>query len=375
MVIVACIADLLLTISMFRTSRRIVVSSRSGFSHTRPASTSIISTIRGHVKSYLELSKFRLSALVVVTSGAGFVSAGLPFDFFTLTSVCTGTLLCAASACTFNQVLEINKDASMKRTQTRPLPAGRVTKNHAIGFGAATAAAGVGMLYTLTNPVVAALGAANIALYAGPYTLTKPISEINTYIGGIVGAVPPVMGYYAATHGFVHSWDPVVLGSILYLWQMPHFFALSWLYREDYARGGFQMTAVNDATGARIAQLITNHSLALAALPPIVAMAGLTTSMFAVTGSAVNAYLLYLVHNFNNQHSNANARRIFLCSLWYLPALLFAFVVFSKNWEKNAVTVGATEVANYRNLVIVIYKGGTICGTEASHCYERRLHT
>eukprot|EP00607_Mallomonas_marina_P009639 CAMPEP_0182421742 /NCGR_PEP_ID=MMETSP1167-20130531/7208_1 /TAXON_ID=2988 /ORGANISM="Mallomonas Sp, Strain CCMP3275" /LENGTH=174 /DNA_ID=CAMNT_0024599157 /DNA_START=407 /DNA_END=928 /DNA_ORIENTATION=+ len=173
-----------------------------------------------------------------------------------MTAACIGTALCAASANTFNQVIETENDKKMNRTRMRPLPSNRVSKYEALTVAIAAGGMGTGILLVGTNPVVAALGAGNIFLYAGPYTVSKQLSELNTWIGSLVGAIPPVMGWAAATGGSLMSAEPVALALLLYLWQFPHFFALSWLHREDYARGGFQMVAVNDPTGERSASLI-----------------------------------------------------------------------------------------------------------------------
>jgi protoheme IX farnesyltransferase len=298
-------------------------------------SRKVVNPLYDKIKQYGELAKFRLSSLVVFTSGAGYALAGSSIDLCTMLATCVGTALCAASAGTFNQIIEIERDASMKRTCHRPLPSGKITPTAATVFGASTAAAGTSLLLAATNPTVAALGAFNIFLYSVPYTLSKQHSEINTWIGSVVGAIPPVMGYAAATAGTVLAAEPMALGSLLFLWQFPHFFALSWMHRQDYARGNFQMVAVNDALGQRSGRLILDYSLLLTALPIVVSAADLTSWMFAVEGSVVNAYLLSLAYAFKQDPSNAKARKVFLCSLWYLPLLLMAFVFHSRNWNKD----------------------------------------
>lgn len=138
------------------------------------------------------------------------------------------------------QVIETSNDSRMKRTRNRPLPSGRVSRQEALGWGISSGAAGVTVLAYGSNPLTAALGAANLLLYVGPYTLSKPRSEINTWIGSLVGAVPPLMGWSAATGG-VLAVEPMLLATYLFVWQFPHFFSLAWLHREDYARGGFAM--------------------------------------------------------------------------------------------------------------------------------------
>lgn len=172
-------------------------------------------------------------------------------ELLPLASACIGTVLASSSANTFNQVIETRNDARMKRTRSRPLPSGRITRSHALGWGFASGTAGISVLAAGTNPLTAILGASNLLLYVGPYTLSKTRSEINTWIGSVVGAVPPLMGWTAATGGEIAA-EPVLLGAYLFLWQFPHFFSLAWLHREDYARGGFKMVSCQAYTNSAI---------------------------------------------------------------------------------------------------------------------------
>lgn len=291
-------------------------------------------------KLYSELSKFRLISLVVVTSGAGYICAGSPMDFSTMAACCIGTGLCAGAAGTFNQVMEKEADSLMKRTQTRPLPSGKISRTGATIFGTVAGVSGVSMLLATTNPVTAALGAANILLYAPIYTYSKRFTELNTWIGSVVGAIPPLMGWAAATGGSLASPDPWALATLLFLWQFPHFFALSWLHREDYARGNFAMVPVNDITGRRTADFIQEYSYYLTAFPIITAAMGWTSYMFAVEGTMANLYLLNLTRKFSQDRTNANARRIFLTSLWYLPLLLAGFVFHNRVWQEKKLEEG-----------------------------------
>lgn len=287
------------------------------------------------ISDFASLSKFRLTSLVSFTTAAGFLSIGLPMDFMTLMSACVGTSLCAGSASTFNQVFEKSQDMKMKRTSARPLPSGRVSLSTAVSFGVSTGVAGTMVLYLGTNPVVAALGIGNIVLYSVVYTFSKRYTEYNTWVGSIVGAIPPVMGCAAASGGTLIAPESIILSSILFLWQFPHFFALSWMHRQDYARGGFSMVPVNDPSGLRTAALIQEYSLYLTALPIIISLCNFTSYMFAVEGTAANIYLLSLVYKFKKDRSNANARKIFLCSLWYLPLLLVGYVFHAKTIDNN----------------------------------------
>lgn len=304
-------------------------------SHTSIRNFSKIRNTGSLWKTLAELTKFRLSSLVVFTTAAGFICAGGPIDMMTMGYACAGTALCAASAGTFNQVFEIENDRAMKRTLNRPLPSGKITAAQAATVGAITGVTGTALLYTMTNPLVAALGASNIILYAGIYTYSKRHTELNTWIGSIVGAIPPIMGWCAATHGSLLEAEPWILGSLLFLWQFPHFFALSWLYRDDYTRGQFQMVPVNDPTGVRTAGFIQEYSLYLAAFPFLTTALGYTGYMYTIEGTAANAYLLYLSHRFSQDRTNANARKIFLTSLWYLPLLLAGYVFHTRMWEKK----------------------------------------
>jgi protoheme IX farnesyltransferase len=286
---------------------------------------------------YAELSKARLSSLVVVTAGAGYAAGCEPVDPATFAALCAGTSLAAGSANTFNQIIERNRDKTMKRTRTRPLPAGRIGLEEAMGWGIFTAGSSCALLAAGTNPVTAGLGAANIALYALPYTLSKPRTELNTWIGAVVGAVPPVMGW-CASGGDLMSPVPILLGGTLFLWQFPHFFALAWIHRKDYARGGHQMVPVNDPTGERTARLIRDYSIYLLPVPVLAAVSGETSCMYAVEGITATGYMVHLAEQFKRDRSNENARRVFKCSLWYLP-LLLALFVFHRNRDQHKVKV------------------------------------
>lgn len=329
-------------------------------------------TLKQKIANYAELSKYRLSALVVLTSGAGYMMAG-PAAMATpeiCLSACVGTALCAASAGTFNQIFEISHDSRMKRTMKRPLPSGRVSVGEATAWGVGTGLAGTSLLYAYTNPLVAVLGLSNILLYAGPYTFSKRYSEFNTWIGAIVGAVPPVMGWAAAAGAMnpalqastvstaaalspqvilpvVTAAEPVALFSLLFLWQFPHFFSLSWIHRDDYSRGQFAMISTNDPFGKRSADLILEYSSYLFALPIITSSLALTSWMFAVEGTLINACLVYLAYKFKRSQTNGNARKLFLFTLIQLPLLMAGIVFHAREWkdvghDNNKLTASAS---------------------------------
>ncbi|CAM9159944.1 unnamed protein product, partial [Discosporangium mesarthrocarpum] len=283
------------------------------------------------IRVYSQLSKYRLSSLVVMTTSAGYLAAGGPVDVASLSAACLGTMLASSSANTFNQVIETKNDALMKRTRSRPLPAGRISRSHALQWAVASGGAGFAVLSAGTNPLTAVLGVGNIFLYAVPYTFSKTRSELNTWVGSFVGAVPPVMGWTAATGGAL-SVEPVLLSAYLFLWQFPHFFALAWLHREDYARGGFKMVPCADPTGTRTARLIVRYSAYLMPIPLVAAAVDATSWMFAVEGTVLNSVMLYHAYRFEGDRTNGNARKVFRTSLWHLPAILCLFVFHARRW-------------------------------------------
>eukprot|EP00937_MAST-01D_sp_MAST-1D-sp2_P001804 g1804.t1 len=266
-----------------------------------------------------------------MTSSAGFLMAPVAFSSAAvapLVAVSAGTALAACSANTFNQAWEIENDKLMKRTQNRPLPSGRISRNHALAFGGAMGVAGTTLLATACNPLTAALGAANIGLYALVYTPMKVRSEWNTWAGSVVGAIPPLMGYAAAAGDCLAPGAALAAGT-LFLWQFPHFFALAWRLRRDYARGGFKMVPVADPTGSRTADLVYRYSLYMLPLPVLAAAGDVTSWMFALEGTALNAYLIHLARGFKQERTTGRSKKVFMCTLWYLP-LLLSLMVFHK---------------------------------------------
>ncbi|KAF4323272.1 hypothetical protein BBO99_00001532 [Phytophthora kernoviae] len=298
---------------------------------TAPIANALSMPLKERLEIYSQLSKSRLSALVVLTTGAGFLMAGGPISWGSFAAATLGTSLAAASANTFNQCWEVELDAKMQRTHRRPLPSGRITRTHALTFGAATATASTAILAAGCSPLVASLGAFNIGLYALVYTPMKMHSEWNTWVGSVVGAIPPIMGWAAAT-GTMFAPEAALHAYLMYCWQMPHFFALSWRSRKDYRRGGYKMVACNDATGSRSAALALRYSYYMGAIPILAALTESTSYMFAVEGTVVNAYTIYLAHKFYANPTNATAQKVFLASLWYLPVIMGCMVLHSQQW-------------------------------------------
>jgi heme o synthase len=304
-------------------------------STTNTNKSTTVSTTK--TKAYLELAKAKLSALVVATTAAGFVAAGGPLSEQAMLATCciAGTALCSSSAAAWNQIFEVDRDAQMKRTQQRPLVTGQLTKAEAKMAATLWGVAGTTILAVGTDPVTATLGLSNIALYSGLYTYMKPRSVYNTQVGGIVGAIPPLMGWTAATGGSMLDLDAIVLASTLYLWQMPHFFALSYMHRVDYKRGGFAMLPVLESDGEATSATILRNAVYLSTVPIVSTLAGVTSSMFALEGVALNSYAVYVAYKFRQERTNANARKVFLTSLWYLPCWLALFLLHSKVWDEE----------------------------------------
>uniref|UniRef100_A0A5K3EPB4 Protoheme IX farnesyltransferase, mitochondrial n=2 Tax=Mesocestoides corti TaxID=53468 RepID=A0A5K3EPB4_MESCO len=293
------------------------------------------------------LSKARLTGLVVSTALAGCaLAAPTPFacEAFlshpaaSLLALGVGTALTSAAANAINQIMEVPFDSMMKRTQTRPLVRKSISPVGACVFASTSAVVGLGLLHAATNPLVASLAAGNLLLYTCVYTPLKRVSQVNTWVGSVVGAIPPLMGWAAATGSL--EWGSLILASLLYAWQFPHFMALSWLLREDYARAGYVMTAnVNPGRAKRTA---LRHSVGSA----VVCLAGAGCSAVSLgpwagwslgLGSLpFNAALIYYALEFYRAPSGVKsvtaARRLFRASLIHLPAVMAAMLICS-HWS------------------------------------------
>lgn len=273
---------------------------------------------------YLELSKSRIVLMVLMTTAAGYVIGARPFNAITLLHVLIGTALVAAGTNALNQYAERDLDAMMKRTRRRPLPAGRISPNAALIFSIIIAVTGTLYLGLLVNWVAAFLGAFTLTTYIFVYTPLKRVSTICTVVGAIPGAIPPLMGWTAATGAFgVGGW---IAFGILFFWQLPHFMAISWLYREDYGRAGFAMLSVIDDDGKAVARQAIFYSLALLTIsvaPYFFGMAGLLY-LFAATLAGVWIFVSSLM--FLAERGPAPARSLFMSSNIYLLAMMLLFV-------------------------------------------------
>jgi heme o synthase len=280
-------------------------------------------------RDFYELTKPRMNFLVVCTTAVGFYMA--PHHggghWIALLHAIVGTALTAASASVFNQLVERSYDALMPRTRNRPLPAGRVTPAEALAYGVALGVVGVTYLALLVNLLTAVLGAITLASYVWIYTPMKRVSSLNTVVGAVPGAIPPMMGWTAATGAL--SPEALALFTILFLWQMPHFLAIAILYKRDYAAGGFKMLPVVDPGLRMTSRMIVLYGLALlpASLMPVgVGMAGNVYMTGAVLLSL--AFLSYCV-SCAVSRERVDARKLFFASIIYLP-VLFAVMMLDK---------------------------------------------
>jgi protoheme IX farnesyltransferase len=276
---------------------------------------------------FLELTKPRITALVLVTAAVGYaVGAGRGLDPFAFVALLAGTAMVAGGASALNQYSERELDARMERTRRRPLPSGRMAPGEALGFGLAISIGGLAVLAAI-NPLTALLGAVALTSYALLYTPLKRVTSLCTVVGAVPGAIPPLMGW-AAARGSLSAGAWALFG-ILFLWQLPHFLAIGWMYREDYARGGFPMLTVTDPDGASTGRQMMLYS---AALVPVTLLAGALAS--AGVGYLLGALALGILFfagsaRFFRKPSLAAARLLFLVSILYLPIVL-GLMVFDR---------------------------------------------
>ena len=291
---------------------------------TDPATT--LDRPRRPMHPYLELSKARLTALVLVTTAIGFaVAPRNGFDLLLFIWTLLGTGLAAAGANSLNQWWEVSCDARMERTRRRPIPAGILTRPHAFGVAIASSVLGVSILGLLVNALTAALGAFVILFYVLVYTPLKRRTPFCTLAGAICGAIPPMMGWSGATGeiGF-GAW---VLAMFLFTWQIPHFLALAWLYRDDYARGGFRMLPAVDPTGRTTSGLAVVYAAILVPLTAVLFLAGMGGPVYLAGALALGAAFFLLGLRLNRTRSNLEAKRLFIASIVYLPLLLGLLVL------------------------------------------------
>lgn len=276
-------------------------------------------------RDYLQLSKSRIVMMVLITTAAGYFFAAPRVDWALLVNTLVGTALVAAGTNALNQYVERDYDAKMRRTRLRPLPDGRITPRAALWFSIAIAVIGTAYLGLAVNWLTAALGAFTLLSYIFVYTPLKRVSTICTLIGAIPGAIPPLMGWTAATGSLgVGGW---IVFAILFFWQLPHFMAISWMYRDDYARGGFAMLAVRDDDGRTTARHAVFYSFALLTVSVLPPLFGLATFVYLVGAVAAGAALTIASFAFLADRTPHSARRLFMSSNIYLIVAMLLLVL------------------------------------------------
>ncbi|MGD0542189.1 MAG: heme o synthase [Tepidisphaeraceae bacterium] len=285
------------------------------------AATPVVATPESAWRNFCELLKPRMNLLVLGTTTVGFsIAARTTADWTRLPNTLVGTALCAASAAILNQYIERKYDGLMPRTAHRPLPTGRISPLQALIFGLAAGILGGLYLLLLVNWLTAALGSATLLSYVLIYTPLKRRTTLNTIVGAVSGAVPPMMGWTAVTGSLAApAW--ALLG-ILFVWQIPHFLAIATLYRDDYRVGGFKMLPVNDPMLRATGRQIVLYSAAMLPVSLLPAMVGVAGEIYTVSAVLLGVGFFAFCVSCATRRTRAEARRLFFASIIYLPVLL-----------------------------------------------------
>ncbi len=283
---------------------------------------------RERASAYLELTKPRITFLIVLTAAAGFALA-LPgqIDYLAMASAMVGIALLSSGIATLNQYMERDLDGLMRRTANRPLPSGKLLPWEALAFGLALTILAEGYLAVMVNPLTAVLGLTVIVGYLFGYTPLKTRTSLSTLVGAFPGAVPPLIGWAAARGEIgIEAW---VLFAILFLWQFPHFLAIAWLYREDYSRAHILMLPVVEPDGRVTAQQIVVYTVMLLPVSLLPTVLGISGKLYLLGAIILGLLFLYSSVRAALSKSRQEARRLLLASVIYLP-LLFILMVLNR---------------------------------------------
>jgi protoheme IX farnesyltransferase len=285
-------------------------------------------SLRERVSAYLELTKPRITFLIVLTSAAGFgLGSRGTVDYVALLNALFGIALLSSGIATLNQYAERDLDGLMRRTANRPLPSGKLLPWEALAFGTSLTLGAEVYLLVMVNPLSSLLGLTVIAGYLFAYTPLKTRSSLSTLVGAFPGAVPPLIGWTAATGSLsIEGW---VLFAILFLWQFPHFLAIAWMYREDYGRAGILMLPVVEPDGRVTAQQIVVYTLMLIPVSLLPTVLGMSGRVYFFGAIVLGLLFLYCSVRAAFSMSRQQARRLLLASVLYLP-LLFILMVLNK---------------------------------------------
>lgn len=282
----------------------------------------------GILADILDLTKARLNLLVLITTFVGYwMGAHGSINWIRLIQAMLGTALCAASAAAFNQLWEVKIDALMARTASRPIVAGRVSRSAALGIAFGLGILGSAWLYFAVNALSAVLAASTIVIYVLLYTPLKRRTAWCTLVGAVSGAIPPVVGWAAANeHLSLGAW---VLFGVLFTWQMPHFLAIAWMYRDQYRAAGLVMLKRDDNTGLPTAITSLVFTFLLTGVTMVQFNAGLAGSVYLGGALVINSLFFLAALHFCADRSRPIARRLFFASILYLP-LILGLMVFTK---------------------------------------------
>jgi heme o synthase len=286
-----------------------------------------IPAVRSRTSDFAALAKPRLNMLVVASSLAGYVMGGGEMtDAVKVTFTVVGTALVAGGASAFNQVIERSPDSLMRRTRLRPVPDGRLQPGESLVFATALSLIGLLVLGAGVNPLSSIVALVTLLTYAAVYTPLKRRSSFATVVGAIPGALPPVIGW-AAARGTVSQGGWILFG-IVFLWQLPHFLAIAWMYREDYARAGFPMLPVIEPDGHSTGRQALIYCSALLPVSLAPTLVGMANAVYFVGALALGLLFLALTLKFARTRAVADARRLFFGSIVYLPLLWILMIVF-----------------------------------------------
>lgn len=278
---------------------------------------------------FCELTKLRITAVVVVTGYIGFALgehvAAAPHPWWRLLAMLVGVALSCMGAGALNQLYETDTDARMQRTRNRPLPAGRMTPTAALAIGAALALTGVTVLAVWTSMLAAALSAATVLGYVLVYTPMKRRTHLATIVGAAPGALPPLIGYTAATGRFDALSASIF--TIMFVWQLPHFLAIAWLYRDEFANAGFPLLPVLEKSGAATFRQILIGCLALTPLSLLPTALGYAGALYLGAALMLGLAQLAMALRLAKTKSREDARRLFLATLVYITALLVFLLI------------------------------------------------
>ena len=282
-------------------------------------------SLRDRAAAFVELTKPRITFLIVLTSAAGFALGSAKVNYVAMLSAMLGIGLLSSGIATLNQYMERDLDGLMRRTADRPLPTGKLFPWEALVFGIGLTVAAEVYLAVLVNPLSALLGLTVIAGYLFGYTPLKTRTSLSTLVGAFPGAVPPLVGWTAARGEL--SLEAWVLFAILFLWQFPHFLAIAWMYREDYARAGILMLPVVEPDGRVTGQQIVIYTLMLLPVSLLPTVLGISGQIYFVGAIILGGLFLYSSFKAAFSQSRQAARRLLLASVIYLPLLFILMVI------------------------------------------------